>query len=203
MGDYRGHTVAPGKYTLRFTSNEIVEETTCEVLADLRINADGKVYAEQQALLMKIESSVYDIHESVNRLRAVKIQLNSRVKLLEEMAGVKDVLAKGKEVEKAITDWEKTLIQSNSKTFQDVINFKNQLNTELLNLKDVLDSHDPKPTEGVQLRLTEVLNMWETMKKDMEFIIQEEVGGFNQMYFDKNLPILILPKKAKDKIDKP
>ena len=82
-------------------------------------------------------------------------------------------------------------------------NFKNQLNTELLNLKDVLDSHDPKPTEGVQLRLTEVLNMWETMKKDMEFIIQEEVGGFNQMYFDKNLPILILPKKAKDKIDKP
>ena len=203
MGDYRGHTVAPGKYTLRFTSNEIVEETTCEVLADPRINADGKVYAEQQALLMKIESSVYDIHESVNRLRAVKIQLNSRVKLLEEMAGVKDVLAKGKEVEKAITDWEKTLIQSNSKTFQDVINFKNQLNTELLNLKDVLDSHDPKPTEGVQLRLTEVLNMWETMKKDMEFIIQEEVGGFNQMYFDKNLPILILPKKAKDKIDKP
>ena len=203
MGDYRGHTVAPGKYTLRFTSNEIVEETTCEVLADPRINADGKVYAEQQALLMKIESSVYDIHESVNRLRAVKTQLNSRVKLLEEMAGVKDVLAKGKEVEKAITDWEKTLIQSNSKTFQDVINFKNQLNTELLNLKDVLDSHDPKPTEGVQLRLTEVLNMWETMKKDMEFIIQEEVGGFNQMYFDKNLPILILPKKAKDKIDKP
>ena len=37
----------------------------------------------------------------------------------------------------------------------------------------------------------------------MEYIIQEEVGGFNKMYSDKNLPILILPKKAKEKVDKP
>jgi photosystem II stability/assembly factor-like uncharacterized protein/DNA-binding FrmR family transcriptional regulator len=203
MGDYRGHTVAPGRYTLRFTSDKKVVETTCEVLPDPRINADGKVYAEQQALLMKIENSVYDIHESVNRLRTVKTQLNSRVKLLEDMADVEDLLGKGKAVEQAITNWEKSLIQPNSETFQDVINFKNQLNTELLNLKGVLDSHDPRPTAGVKLRLNEVLEMWKTMKGEMEFIIQEEVGGFNQMYSAKNLPILILPKKAKEKADKP
>lgn len=106
-------------------------------------------------------------------------------------------------VEQAITNWEESLIQPNSETFQDVINFKNQLNTELLNLKGVLDSHDPRPTAGVQLRLTEVLEMWKTMKTEMEYIIQEEVGGFNQMYSDKNLPILILPKRAKEKVDKP
>jgi len=112
-------------------------------------------------------------------------------------------LKKGKAVEKAITAWEKNLIQPNTETFQDVINFKNQLNTELLNLKGVLDSHDPRPTEGVKLRLNEVLKMWKTMKTEMEYIIQEEVGGFNKMYSDKNLPILILPKKAKEKVDKP
>lgn len=203
MGDYRGHTVAPGKYRLRMTSGEKVSETTCEVLSDPRINADGKMYAKQQDLLMKIENSVYDIHESVNRLRTVKTQLNSRVELLEEMSNVEDLLEKGKAVEKAISDWEESLIQSNSKTFQDVINFKNQLNTELLTLKNVLDTHDPRPTAGVQLRLNEVLQMWKTMKVEMEYIIQEEVGGFNKMYTDKKLPILILPKKAKEKVDKP
>ena len=203
MGDYRGHTVAPGRYRLRLTSGEKVSETTCEVLPDPRLNADGKMYAEQQALLMKIENSVYDIHESVNRLRTVKTQLNSRVELLEEMANVEDLLEKGKAVEKAITEWEESLIQPNSKTFQDVINFKNQLNTELLTLKGALDEHDPRPTAGVQLRLNEVLKMWKTMKTEMEYIIQEEVGGFNQMYSDKKLPILILPKKAKEKADKP
>lgn len=197
MGDHRGHTVAPGKYTLRFSADGKVAETTCEVLPDPRLNLDGKAYAEQQALLMKIEESVYDIHESVNRLRTVKTQVNSRVKLLEEMADVEEILEKGKAVEKAISNWEKSLIQPNTQTFQDVINFKNQLNTELLNLKGVLDSHDPRPTEGVKLRLSEVLQMWRKMKTEMEYIIQEEVGGFNKMYMDKNLPILILPKKSK------
>ena len=81
--------------------------------------------------------------------------------------------------------------------------FKNQLNTELLTLKGVLDSHDPRPTAGVQFRLNEVLQMWKTMKAEMEYIIQEEVEGFNKMYTDKKLPILILPKKAKEKVDKP
>ena len=146
---------------------------------------------------MKIEESVYDIHESVNRLRTVKTQVNSRMKLLEEMTDVEEILEKGKAVEKAISNWEKSLIQPNTQTFQDVINFKNQLNTELLNLKGVLDSHDPRPTEGVKLRLNEVLQMWRKMKTEMEYIIQEEVGGFNKMYMDKNLPILILPKKSK------
>ena len=197
QGDYRGHSVAPGKYTLRLIAGEKVEETTCEVLADPRLDVDEKVYAKQQTMLMEIENSVYDIHESVNRLRIVKTQLGSRVKLLEDMEDVRELLEKGKKVEKAITDWENNLIQPNSKTFQDVINFKNQLNTELLILKGVLDSHDPTPTAGAELRLGEVMKMWKTMKAEMEYIIQEEVGGFNKMYADKNLPILILPKKEK------
>jgi len=196
-GDYRGHTVAPGKYTLRLTAGENVKETTCEVLPDPRLDVDNSIYKKQQAMLMEIEDAVYEMHESVNRLRIVKTQLGSRVKLLENMDDVKELLEKGKKVEKAITAWENNLIQPDAKTFQDVINFKNQMNTELLILKGILDSHDPRPTAGAELRLGEVIKMWKTMKAEMEYIIQEEVGGFNKMYSEKNLPILILPKKEK------
>jgi len=193
FGDHRGSTVAPGTYTLRLTSENQTVETTCEVLSDPRINADGKVYQQQQTMLMQVENSVKDIHKSVNRLRAVKAQLKSRMEILEKIQGVEDLLEKGKAVQKSIATWEKKLIQPDSKTFQDVINFKNQLNSELLIIKDVLDAADPRPTDGAKLRLRETVLVWKALKQEMERIITEEVGGFNKMYSDKKLPILILP----------
>ena len=61
----------------------------------------------------------------------------------------------------------------------------------------MLDTHDPHPTAGAKIRLIETVDAWKTMKAEMERIITEEVGGFNQLYIDKKLPILILPEKEK------
>ena len=141
----------------------------------------------------QIDSALLDIHQSVNRLRAVKTQLNGKLDLLEKMENVDDLLEKGKEAKKAIKNWEETLIQPKQKTLQDVINFRNQLNSELLNLRSGIDSHDPRPTTGQKERLQELLQEWNKMRNDMNRVIREEVGGFNKLYESKKLPALILP----------
>ncbi|MBT8219741.1 MAG: glycosyl hydrolase, partial [Bacteroidia bacterium] len=190
-------TVAPGTYTLRLTSGDKVAESECKVLPDPRLGLAAKDYEQQQVMLSQVEDAVRDIHESVNRLRTVKTQLKSRMDLLKQMEGLDELVEKGEQVQKSISEWEKNLIQPDSKTFQDVINFKNQLNSELLIIKNVLDAHDPRPTSGAKIRLAETLQSWVELKADMERIIIEEVGGFNSMYAEKNLPILIIPKKEK------
>ncbi len=194
MGDYRGHLSPPGKYTLRLFSKTDTVETAVELLADPRLQAKEQDYRAQQRMLLQIESTVNDIHRSVNRFRSVKKQLNNRLELLKEMDGKEELVSLGQSALKNMTNWEEQLIQPKQKTFQDVINFRNQLNAELLQLRSMIDSHIPKQTKGTQTRLDELLNIWESRKSEMEQIIEREIGGFNQAYNNDNIPILILPK---------
>ncbi len=197
MGDYRGHLVAPGFYTLRMFSENDTVETTVQVLPDPRLEASHVDFEEQQSVLSHIEETVLEINTSVNDLRSVKNQLNSHLALLRKMENKDDLVKKGESVLKVISDWEEKLIQPKQETFQDVINFRNMLSSELLMLKNFIDSHDPRPTLGAKERLDDLLADWQKWKKEMNRIISEEVGGFNEAYQKEGLPALILLKKEK------
>tara|TARA_B100001059_G_C17566756_1_gene442905 strand:+ start:231 stop:455 length:225 start_codon:yes stop_codon:yes gene_type:complete len=59
-------------------------------------------------------------------------------------------LEKGTELTKRIHAWEENLIQEKQKTFQDVINFNNKLNAQMIRLKSYIDQADPKVTQGAK-----------------------------------------------------
>ena len=75
-----------------------------------------------------------------------------------------------------------------------MINFPNQLNAHFMNLKSKIDSHDPRPTNGVKNRLTELMGEWATHKKNLESIIKDEVQVFNDLYEELKIPALVIPK---------
>ena len=135
-------------------------------------------------------------------MRDAKTQVEAVNKALENIDDVEALIEKGKAVAKSILNWEENLVQSKQKTFQDVINFENQINIELANLKSRVDQAEPQVTAGAKERLEDLSNTWAEYRTELDRIINEEVGEFNQMYKDKNLPVLIL-KKDKKKAVKP
>ncbi|MEL6718100.1 MAG: glycosyl hydrolase, partial [Bacteroidota bacterium] len=135
LGDYRGGLVAPGTYTLRLTQDETSVETQAKVLANPKIEASQADYEAQEVLLVKVENTVRNIHDAVNDMRKVKKQLVGLKGVLEESEATKILAERAATAIKAIEEWERNLIQPDQKTFQDVINFPNQLNAELMNLK--------------------------------------------------------------------
>ncbi|NJK82817.1 MAG: hypothetical protein HC912_02410 [Saprospiraceae bacterium] len=127
--------VAPGEYTLRLSANQEVVETQALVIPDPRIEATSEEYAAQQVILKAVETAVREIHNSVNEMRKVKkqlLQIKESLKLVEGTTALQDSATA---IVKKITTWEEALIQPNQKTFQDVINFPNKLNAELIDLK--------------------------------------------------------------------
>ena len=76
-----------------------------------------------------------------------------------------------------------------------MINFPNQLNSHFMNLKNKIDTHDPRPTAGVQLRLTELLGEWVTHKGTLNNIIDKDVKGYNDLYHTLKIPVLVIPKE--------
>ncbi len=199
LGDYHGSKVGPGEYIIRLTGPFTLHETTCKILPDPRVKASPADYTDQQEILVTIDNAVKDIHQAVIRMRAVKKQIedyNRHLKPIETAAAVVD---KGKDIVDKIDRWEENLVQPNQKTYQDVINFPNGLNSELINLRSRVDTQDPTVTSGARQRLKDLLDDWSKNQSLMDRIIEEDVAEFNRLYRAKDLPALVVPSADADK----
>ena len=191
-GSYAGSRVAPGIYGLRFTLGEAVSETTVNILPNPKVKATAAEYAEQQKILDQIAASITDIHEAVNQMRSAKNQLTAYEKLLKDNKEAEDLVAKGTELLERINTWEENLIQPKQKTFQDVINFHNQLNAEFMELRSYIDAAEPKVTQGAKERLADLLGQWSSFEQEKNAIVATEMNAYNALYKSLNLPAIIL-----------
>jgi hypothetical protein len=192
FGGLNGSNVAPGEYTLRLSLEGESSETTVTILSNPKIKATAQDFEQQQSMLATIESTVKEMHESVNKMRSAKSQLEHYANLLKDNKDADSLLKIGKGLMKRISTWEENLIQPKQKTFQDVINFNNKLNAQLLFLKESLDASDPKVTKGSKLRLDDLLKDWKVYQDERDAIINTEMKAYNEMYRSLNIPALIL-----------
>lgn len=192
FGGNSGSNVGPGKYTLRLTLDKLTSETEVTILANPKVDANLADFEEQQTVLNQIETTIKSIHESVNSMRSAKSQLKAYDKLLKENESAEGLLKKGDSLMKRIATWEENLIQPKQKTFQDVINFKNKLNAQLMHLRGYVDTSEPKVTAGAKERLKDLLGQWKTFENERNAIIDTEMNDYNSLFNDLNLPAIIL-----------
>jgi hypothetical protein len=193
-GDYKGARVAPGTYTLRLSTEGQTVETKATVLPDPKVEGTPMDYAEQQSVLNKIDETLTQMHDAVNQMRTAKTQLTGYKKLLKDNETAKPLLENGDKLLERITAWEEKLIQPNQKTFQDVINFRNQLNAEFMHLKGFVDVAEPKVTEGAKERLRDLLAQWKTYEDEKNAIVDDGMQAYNQLYKSLDIPAIILPE---------
>ena len=191
-GNYAGSSVAPDTYTLRLSQGDDSSETSVRILPNPHVVATNEDYQDQQTVLNQIENSIRSIHTSVNQMRSAKSQLKSYASLLKENEKAAELLTMGEELLERIATWEENLIQPNQKTFQDVINFNNQLNAEFMNLKDYVDAAEPKVTQGAKERLGDLLGLWKTFENEKNAIVETEMAAYNQLYKQLELSAILL-----------
>ena len=194
-GDYRGSLVAPNTYTIKLMADTEGSITETTIIPDPRLKATKADYDAQQSILNKIDDNVKAVHNSVIRMRKVKTQIESVMGILKDNKDQTALLDTAKAVLSKINAWENNLITVKQETFQDVINFNNRLNAELLDLKKRVDAHDPRPTAGTMARFTDLSKEWQTNKAVLDNLINVEVAKFNDMYKKAALPALIVPER--------
>ena len=195
FGGLSGSRVAPGKYTLRMTLGDVVSETEATILPNPKVVSSPEDFVVQQKMLVSIENTVKEMHESVNQMRSAKTQLAHYAKLLKDSKNADSLLDKGKELIKRINRWEENLIQAKQKTFQDVINFNNKLNAQLIQLKSYVDQANPKVTSGAKERFNDLMKDWQVYKNERDTIINNEMKSYNSLFKTLAIPALILEEK--------
>ena len=123
-------------------------------------------------------------------MRTVQEQLDHYTRLLEDNETFDTLYDQALAIQKQLKEWELNLIQPDQKTFQDVINFNNKLNAELMYLKDFVDAEDPIVTQGAKTRSLDLLAQWEIQEKKLYQIINEAFNSFESNYRSSEAPIL-------------
>jgi len=191
-GSYDGSRVGPGTYQLRLSLGDAVSETSVTILPNPHVTATPGDYEEQQLVLDKIASTLGAIHNAVSDMRSARSQLKAYDNLLKDNAAAKELLAKGDSLVARIDQWEQNLIQPKQKTFQDVINYHNQLNAEFMNLKDYVDVAEPKVTQGAKERLKDLMDQWAQFESERNAIVSKEMSVYNSIYKELGFPALIM-----------
>ncbi|MEE9371743.1 MAG: glycosyl hydrolase [Saprospiraceae bacterium] len=194
LGSFGGYSVSPGEYKAVLKYGNSKSEAIIKILKDPRLDINAQAYAERETFVDEIVSTFEDVTSSVNSFISVKKQLEQRQSLIKKNKTAGDLFTTGKALLERMSQWEGKLIQRDQKTFQDVINFPNRLNAELINLASRASSHDPRLTAGMKKRKATLLSEWNTHRTEMEAIITEPITDYSRGYKKLGLPILILEK---------
>lgn len=193
FGDSRGYRVAPGTYRARLSYKGQVSETEIEILQDPRLeDVTPAHWAAQQEMLKRVTEQITDIHESIIAVRKVKKQLQTYNEVLENAEEEKELKKKGEELIDRIDEWQNNVIQTRQKNTQDVINFPSKLNVEFFTIKGKLDEADPRITQGVKVRLTDLEKEWAKHKASYQQL-KEELNEYSRRFKSSSAPALSVP----------
>jgi len=190
-GSYAGRRVAPGTYKARLSMGDVNDEVTFTVLEDPRIDIPAGAWNEQAEVFTEVDNHIEEIHRALRALTKVKKQISNYNELMGDMDDAKPLVEAGKELLEKINTWEKDIVERRQKSTQDVINWPGKLNAEFFVLRSKLDSHDPRVTEGVKIRLKDLSAQWAEAKKAYQTLMEEDIDAYNQMFRNRNVPALI------------
>lgn len=191
LGGMGGYRVGPGTYQVRLIYGKESLTRSFTVKADPRETATAAEYelkAELQGQLYEARKQVY---KAVLDMRHVKEQIEALNKrLVEEDDAQKALKEAGASLIAQIDSLEAGLIQVNQKTFQDVINFPNQLDALLGHIQGTIDGTPPPLTAGHQQRAADMLAMWEEKKALIEDLLGKQLDDYNRMVEETEVPFV-------------
>ncbi len=187
-GAMSSYMVGPGTYTINLVYGDQKLQQTLNILPDPREAVTLAQHREKQQVLERIEMDIDDIYQSLKDLQQVRKQLKAMDERLGEAEEYKAINDKSKEIIKKVGASEEKLIQPKQETFQDVVNFRSMLDSQLMDLMQTIDGNAPPLTDGEKKRYQDLKDTWNTRKSEIIKILNEDVPAYNKMLEQKGVP---------------
>lgn len=190
LGGNGSYVVGPGKYTAKLSYGDKSLERNFEVLPDPRMQVSASAYAAKYQMLDQLDGAIKSLYDAVKDMRHVKGQISGLQGRFKDDESHKELMDQGKSIIEEINELEKALVQTKTKTFQDVINFENRLNAELGHIMNTIDNAVPPLTAGQQTRAKDVLGRWQEIEGKVQSLLGEKVDAYNQKVKEMDVPFV-------------
>jgi len=161
-----------------------------KIVPDPRLKVTSDDLKKQFDLMQSIIGKVTEVHDAVRQIRDVRAQMTALDKRLKEEKNLnaKALSDAGKDLDKKMTIVEEALIQTKSKSGQDVLNYPIRLNNVLVALGGVVSSADAAPTrqdyemyDDLSKQADEQLTKWNE-------IVKTDLAAYNKLAQEKAIP---------------
>ncbi|MBT6567597.1 MAG: glycosyl hydrolase [Flavobacteriales bacterium] len=191
-GSYSGHKAIPGRYTIRLKQGELILETKAEIIPNPEISLSKEDYQVYHEFMSAGEAAYTEMTMLTNRMYSTQQRLKQLLKKLDQ-DGLKKLHMQGKNLLKAMSDWDAKMVQRLSKAYDDVENYENGFTAHYITLINQVDSDIPKITVGAQSRMKELNAEWAVLKKEGQAIQSDLIPAFNQACYEQGIGVLPQP----------
>ena len=188
-GYMKSYSVMPGSYSVRFTYGDYTKTSKFKIHSDPRHELSSELIENKESLLKNIHNDIDDIYSSLERLQSAREQILDLQSRFSSEDNYSDINELSKETIKVINGVESSLISPKQKTFQDVINFRNQLDAQLFDLLSKVDRNIPPVTNGELERFEDLHKKWMAIKSDYDKVITS-VDRINKLLIEKSVPFI-------------
>ena len=186
-GYMSSYDVMPGKYNVTLTYGDYTKTSDFIIMPDPRKSISQDDYNKKSQLLQNIHEDVESIYNSLQKMQDVRSQLNDlQNRLSSDFNSIKNL---SNETVELIDLTESKLISPKQKTFQDVINFRNQLDAQFLDLLNTVNGNIPPLTNGELQRFDDLHLSWMEIKKSYDKVL-ENVKSINTMIIENSVPFI-------------
>ena len=182
----------PGKYQVRLTVGEEVKTQAWEWKKDPRLLTTQEDSQEQFDFMIKIRDKTTEVNRAVNKLRAVKKQVNDLLHKIKDFPGTEQIVKAGKELNKKLKEVEDVLIQSKSKSGQDPLNYPILLDDKIAGVASVVASADSRPTDQSYEVFKELSEKADEQILKLKKILESDIPAFNKLVLEAGIPAIIL-----------
>ncbi|MDN4166216.1 glycosyl hydrolase [Cytophagales bacterium LB-30] len=187
-----GPKSVPGTYKVKMTVNGQAQEQTFEILKDPRSSATQEDMQKQFDYMLAVSQKVTEAHEAIESMRKVKAQVSQLSERLKDKEDMKDLVEKGKEINKQLTAVEEALYQTKNRSGQDPLNYPIRLTNKLAHLNSLTGMGDAAPTEQAEAYRKEVTALIDAELAKYKAVMETEIPAFNQLAKEKALEALLV-----------
>ncbi len=187
-----GPVAAPGSYQVRLRVDGQTLTRPFTIVKDPRIEATQEDFDAQFELLVQIRDKLSETHGAINRLRAIKEQVEGWTKRATSGASSKSVDEAARRLTGQLTAIEEELIQSKAKGALDSIHFPTRLNARLAALQSVVASADAVPTRQSYEVLQDLTARIDTQLRLLDGVVQSDVAEFNRVVRSADIPAVVV-----------
>jgi len=189
-GSTDGATAPPGDYQVRLTVDGKAQTQPFKIVPDPRLQVTADDLKKQFDLMQAILGKVTEVHDVVRQMRDIRAQITALNKRLteEKNPNAKAIADAGSALDKKMTVVEEALIQTKSKSGQDVLNYPIRLNNLLVALGGVVSSGDAAPTKQDYEMFDELGKQADEQLAKWGDIEKTDFAAYNQLAKDKAIP---------------
>jgi len=190
FGNTSGRMAVPGAYQIRLTVGGTVATTDVRIVQDPRWDATPAQHREQDRFVATVHGLVDELYASVKEGRRIREQVEGVVARARRMEGADTVVSAGESLVEGLKEWETTVIQPRTTNFQDIINFRNKLDAQLLHLSSSVDGTEPPVTEGARERLPDLRDAWAERRAAFDDLVTR-VDDFEALVREEEVPAVV------------